>query len=98
MDGIKAFLVTWFGFDQKDAQVIGIHPKYLFTTLDKQAYETYRAKVDSRYTKAYRYYHTALVENNLFQAKSHPPYAPDQESQLLLEPLAHVKSDRRTNS
>ena len=97
-DGIKAFSVTSFGFGQKGAQAIGVHPKYLFATLDEQTYETYRAKVDSRYKKAYRYYHTSLVENNLFQAKSDPPYAPDQESQVLLDPLARVQADKKTNS
>ena len=97
-DGIKAFSVTSFGFGQKGAQAIGVHPKYLFATLDEQTYETYQANVDSRYKKAYRYYHTSLVENNLFQAKSNPPYAPDQESQVLLDPLARVQADKKANS
>jgi len=38
------------------------------------------------------------VENNLLQAKSDPPYAPDQESQVLLDPLARVQADKKTNS
>ncbi|CAZ80158.1 unnamed protein product [Tuber melanosporum] len=97
-DGVKAFSVTSFGFGQKGAQAIGVHPKYLFAILDEQTYETYRAKVNSRYKKAYRYYHTSLVENNLFQAKNDPPYSPDQESQVLLDPLARVQADRKTNS
>lgn len=97
-DGIKAFSVTSFGFGQKGAQAIGVHPKYLFATLDEQTYETYRAKVNSRYKKAYRYYHTSLVENNMFQAKNDPPYAADQESQVFLDPLARVQEDKKTNS
>lgn len=97
-DGIKAFSVTSFGFGQKGAQAIGVHPKYLFATLDEQTYDAYRAKVNSRYKKAYRYYHTSLVENNLIQAKTDPPYAADQETQVLLDPLARVQADKKTNS
>lgn len=97
-DGVKAFSVTSFGFGQKGAQAIGVHAKYLFATLDEQTYETYKAKVNSRYKKAYRYYHTSLVENNMFQAKNDPPYTPDQETQVLLDPLARVQADKKTNS
>ncbi|RPB10026.1 3-oxoacyl-synthase [Morchella conica CCBAS932] len=97
-DGIKAFSVTSFGFGQKGAQAIGVHAKYLFATLDEQTYEAYKAKVNSRYKKAYRYYHTSLVENNMFQAKNDPPYTADQETQVLLDPLARVQADKKTNS
>ncbi|KAL7270275.1 3-oxoacyl-[acyl-carrier-protein] synthase [Rhizina undulata] len=97
-DGIKAFSVTSFGFGQKGAQAIGVHSKYLFATLDETAYNRYKEKVEKRYKKAYRYYHTSLVENNLFQAKSDPPYNGDQESQVFLDPLARVQPDKKTNS
>ncbi|PUU74709.1 hypothetical protein B9Z19DRAFT_1103326 [Tuber borchii] len=60
-DGIKAFSVTSFGFGQKGAQAIGVHPKYHFATLDEQTYQTYQTKVDSHYKKTYRYYHTSLT-------------------------------------
>jgi fatty acid synthase subunit alpha len=97
-DGIKAFSVTSFGFGQKGAQAIGVHPKYLFATLDEQTYNTYKAKTEARYKKAYRYYHTSLVENNLFQAKSHAPYTPEQESQVFLDPLARVEPNKKAGS
>ncbi len=44
-DGVKAFSVTSFGFGQKGAQAIGVHPRYLFATLDEAAFDAYRAKV-----------------------------------------------------
>lgn len=97
-DGIKAFSVTSFGFGQKGAQAIGVHPKYLFAVLDEQTYEAYRLKVDSRYKKAYRYYHTSLVENNLFQAKDKAPYAAEQETTVFLDPTARVIPDKKTDS
>ncbi|KAF8473167.1 hypothetical protein BDZ91DRAFT_714103 [Kalaharituber pfeilii] len=97
-DGIKAFSVTSFGFGQKGAQAIGVHPNYLFATLDEQTYETYRSKVTARHKKAYRYMHTSMVQNNMFQAKTDPPYASDQETAVFLNPLARVQPDKKTNS
>ncbi|RJE16766.1 fatty acid synthase [Aspergillus sclerotialis] len=43
-DGVKAFSVTSFGFGQKGAQVIGIHPKYLYATLDAAQYQAYKPR------------------------------------------------------
>lgn len=73
-DGIKAFSVTSFGFGQKGAQVIGVHPKYLFATLDEKAYGEYCAKVEARQKKAYRFFHNGLINNSLFVPKTSSPY------------------------
>lgn len=95
-DGIKAFSVTSFGFGQKGAQVIGIHPKYLFATLDEQTYNGYCAKVEARQKKAYRYFHNGLINNTLFVAKSQSPYVDEQLSQVLLNPDARVSEDKKS--
>ncbi|TGZ82241.1 alpha subunit of fatty acid synthase [Ascodesmis nigricans] len=97
-DGVKAFSVTSFGFGQKGAQAIGVHPRYLFATLDEQTYNAYKERVNARYKKAYRYYHTSLTKNNLFQAKSHAPYTPEQESAVFLNPQARVEADKKGGS
>ena len=93
-DGIKAFSVTSFGFGQKGAQAIGIHPKYLYAVLDEQTYGNYRAKVDARQKKAYRFFHNGLINNSLFVAKANPPYAEDQLRNVLLNPDARVTSGK----
>ena len=95
-DGIKAFSVTSFGFGQKGAQAIGIHPKYLFATLDHAQFQTYKQKVDARQKKAYRYYHDGLVNNNLFRAKDRSPYDDAQLSTVFLDPTARVAPDAKT--
>lgn len=96
-DGVKAFSVTSFGFGQKGAQAIGIHPKYLFATLDPAQYQTYRTQVQSRQKKAYRYFHHGLITNSLFVAKTHAPYAEGQDSQVFLNPDARVSVDKMTS-
>ena len=95
-DGIKAFSVTSFGFGQKGAQAIGIHPRYLFATLERGQYETYRQKVSARQKRAYRYFHNGLIHNSLFVAKTTPPYQADDESRVLLDPTARVALDKKS--
>jgi fatty acid synthase subunit alpha len=92
-DGIKAFSVTSFGFGQKGAQAIGVHPRYLYATLDEQTYKEYCAKVQARQKKAYRFFHNGLINNSLFVAKDKAPYTDEQLSSVLLNPDARVKEE-----
>ncbi|KAL2754261.1 hypothetical protein ACRALDRAFT_1063161 [Sodiomyces alcalophilus JCM 7366] len=97
-DGIKAFSVTSFGFGQKGAQAIGVHPKYLFAVLDEQTYKGYAAKVEARQKKTYRFFHNGLINNSLFVAKSSSPYSEEQLSKVLLNPDARVTEDKKSSS
>ncbi|KAK7432611.1 beta subunit of fatty acid synthetase [Neonectria magnoliae] len=96
-DGVKAFSVTSFGFGQKGAQAIGIHPKYLFATLDENTYVDYCARVEARQKKAYRYFHDGLINNRLFVAKTNPPYSEEQLGKVLLNPDARVSEDKKSS-
>lgn len=96
-DGVKAFSVTSFGFGQKGAQAIGIHPKYLFATLDQAQFQTYKQKVQARQKRAYRYFHNGLITNTMFVAKDHSPYADAQQSQVFLNPNARVTMDKKSH-
>ncbi|EPQ63903.1 Bgt-587 [Blumeria graminis f. sp. tritici] len=96
-DGIKAFSVTSFGFGQKGAQAIGIHPRYLFATLDEATYKSYSAKVQARQKKAYRYFHNGMINNCLFVAKDKSPYTDDQECAVFLNPDARVTPDPKSS-
>ena len=96
-DGVKAFSVTSFGFGQKGAQAIGIHPKYLFATLDQAQFQTYKQKVTARQKRAYRYFHNGLITNSLFVAKTNTPYAEAQQSKVFLDPTSRVTKDKKTS-
>jgi len=95
-DGIKAFSVTSFGFGQKGAQAIGIHPKYLFAALEYGEYATYKQKVEARQKKAYRYFHDGLINNTMFRAKDKSPYEDDQMNEVFLNPQARVALDKKS--
>lgn len=95
-DGIKAFSVTSFGFGQKGAQAIGIHPKYLYATLDEADFQRYKVKVEARQKKAYRYFHNGLINNTLFVAKTKSPYADEMMPKVFLNPDQRVEADKKT--
>lgn len=96
-DGIKAFSVTSFGFGQKGAQAIGIHPKYLFATLDRGVYDKYKIKLEARQKKSYRFFHDGLINNTLFRAKDKAPYEDAQMSKVFLDPNARVSLDIKSD-
>ncbi|KAK2834912.1 hypothetical protein FQN49_006790 [Arthroderma sp. PD_2] len=96
-DGIKAFSVTSFGFGQKGTQAIGIHPKYLFATLDEARYSAYKTKVEARQKRAYRYFHNGMINNTLFVAKDKSPYEDNQESSVYLNPEIRVEYNEKTS-
>jgi fatty acid synthase subunit alpha len=96
-DGIKAFSVTSFGFGQKGAQAIGIHPRYLYATLDQAQFQTYKTKVEARQKRAYRFFHNGLINNSLFVAKTHAPYTDDQQSKVFLNPDSRVATSKKSS-
>ncbi|KAF7593041.1 3-oxoacyl-[acyl-carrier-protein] synthase [Aspergillus hancockii] len=95
-DGVNAFSVTSFGFGQKGAQVIGIHPKYLYATLDRAQFEGYKTKVEARQKKAYRFFHNGLINNSIFVAKNKAPYEDELQSKVFLNPDYRVTADKKT--
>lgn len=97
-DGVKAFSVTSFGFGQKGAQAIGIHPKYLFATLDEDTFNAYSEKLEARQKKAYRFFHNGMINNSVFVPKSHAPYEDNIQSEVFLNPLARVSVDKKSSS
>jgi fatty acid synthase subunit alpha, fungi type len=88
--GVKAFSVTSFGFGQKGAQVIGIHPKYLLATLQKPEYNAYMARVCKRQRDATAAFNEGILKNCLFVAKERPPYDIENEVATLLNPNARA--------
>ena len=95
--GVKAFSVTSFGFGQKGAQAIGVHPKYLFATIDEETYGLYRQKVKKRQQKAYKYFHNTLLTKTMFKAKEAPPYSKEEEMAFLSNPSARLPMDKELN-
>lgn len=83
---MKSFALQLFGFGQKGGMAIGVHPRYLYATLQRGEFEDYSRKVRLRERKAMRRFHHGIFTNSVFRAKQAPPYAVEQEIEVLLDP------------
>ncbi|PVH99331.1 thiolase-like protein [Periconia macrospinosa] len=66
---VKAFSVTSFGFGQKGAQVVGVHPRYLFANVSKEQFAGYLTRVKNRMAKADQAMQTAVYGGKLVKFK-----------------------------
>ncbi|KAH7370156.1 thiolase-like protein [Rhexocercosporidium sp. MPI-PUGE-AT-0058] len=89
--GVTALSVTSFGFGQKNAQAILVHPRYLLATLAEDEYECYRGKALIRAKKANRFFQKGIATNTLFSAKEKAPYEDAQEETFLLDVNARLQ-------
>ncbi|OTB08339.1 hypothetical protein M426DRAFT_19015 [Hypoxylon sp. CI-4A] len=90
--GIKACSVTSFGFGQKGAQALLVHPRYLFGTISKERYNEYTKKKEERYKKASKVFTAGMVDNNMLGrcVKTQPPYKMEDLEKTLLDPMCCV--------
>ncbi|KAJ5262335.1 hypothetical protein N7524_007640 [Penicillium chrysogenum] len=88
--GLKAFSLTSFGFGQKGAQAIVVHPRYLYAMLEQAEFKQYREKRQTRHRKAFRFFHRGMVANTMFVPKTEAPYTPEQQNSVLLDPTARA--------
>ncbi|KAH8691209.1 putative 3-oxoacyl-synthase [Talaromyces proteolyticus] len=87
--GIKAFLLTSFGFGQKGGLAIGLSPKFVFAAVTEKKYQQYKNSVLSRQQKAGLAFIRALMTKSLFKAKTESPWK-DNENAVLLDPRARA--------
>lgn len=92
-DGIKAGLLTSFGFGQVGGQVLVVHPDYLLAAIESRDYETYKSKRLVRERASYRKFNDFLTKRSLVVLKEAPPYTPELEAPVLLNPLARAAKD-----
>lgn len=88
--GVRAVMLTSFGFGQKGGLAIVIAPKYLFSVVKKELYNEYRARAEKRQGQANRTLIKGMMSNSLFKAKDQSPWAHGDESQVFLDPHARV--------
>ncbi|KAJ2874506.1 fatty acid synthase alpha subunit Lsd1 [Coemansia aciculifera] len=96
---IKAALLKSFGFGQVGAELLVVHPDYLLATLTEEQLNDYNARLGLREAQSYRYWQDTFAGNHsLVQVKSSPPFTPEQEERVYLDPLSRAKYDPKTKS
>lgn len=93
-DGIKAGLMTSFGFGQVGGTCLVIHPRLLFGAMEPSAYAKYRQLNRARGQSTYKTMSEMMISNNLVKIKEHPPYTSEQEIPILLNSLARASPDK----
>lgn len=88
--GVKAIMLTSFGFGQKGGLVVGLAPRYVFAALDRPRYEAYRVKCAIRVATTNRAFIEGLSTNSLFKAKTTSAWLPEDEARVFLDPFARV--------
>jgi len=90
--GIKAFMLTSFGFGQKGGIVIGVTPRALFAALTNARFEAYRKRVEERRRRAERAYQRAMMSNSVFKAKDQSAWieAGKAAGAVFLDPEARI--------
>lgn len=96
--GVKAFILTSFGFGQKSGQVVGVAPKYFFATLAQDDFDEYSRKVKQRTNLADRGYAKALMSNRIVAVQDHSPYEEADATRIFLDPLSRISDDVATGS
>ena len=82
---VKAFSMTSFGFGQKGAQALGVHPKFLFATLDRQQYDEYCRVRQVRYNKTQQHFQNSFYGSPMVTLKDEPPYPRAQQVEALVD-------------
>lgn len=91
---LEVGLLTSFGFGQVGGQIAIVHPRYLFASLRPDQFSKYTALRADRQLQAYSRMSSSLTHNNLVQIKEAPPYTPELEKNVLLNPLARASASK----
>ena len=93
--GIRAFMLTSFGFGQKGGLVIGLGPKYLFSAVKEEEYDDYRRRAHERERRINHVFIEGIIGNTLVRAKDSSPWQAVGERNVFLNPRARVSQDEK---
>ncbi|KAH8100945.1 fatty acid synthase [Cristinia sonorae] len=97
-DGIRAGIMSSFGFGQVGGTVLVINPRYVFGAVSPAAYEAYKTKNRVRARLSYKTMSEMMITNSLVKIKDHPPYTKELEADVLLNSLARTTPDPKSGS
>lgn len=90
LQDLHAGLVTSFGFGQVGGIALLLHPAHLLGRLTEKELTEYTRMRRRRQGKSYVRMHGMLTKHDLVQVENQPPYSPDLEDEVLLNPNARA--------
>ncbi|THV07258.1 fatty acid synthase [Dendrothele bispora CBS 962.96] len=97
-DGIRAGIMSSFGFGQVGGVALVVNPRHLFGALEPDYYNAYVERNNARGLTTYKTMSEMMIKNNLVQIKEKPPYGLDIEDKVLLNSMARATPDPKTGS
>ncbi|CAK5268309.1 unnamed protein product [Mycena citricolor] len=97
-DGIKAGVMSSFGFGQVGGIALILNPRYVFATISESAYSSYKTRHEVRALQSYKAMSEMMIKNSLVRIKEHPPYPLELEAPVLLNPLSRAAMNVKTGS
>ncbi|CAL1716945.1 unnamed protein product [Somion occarium] len=97
-DGIRAGIMSSFGFGQVGGTCMVLHPRYVFAAIEPSVYSTYKAKNQVRARLSYKAMSEMMINNSLVKVKDGPPYSKELEAPVLMNSLARTVYDPKTGS
>ncbi|KAJ7067175.1 fatty acid synthase [Mycena amicta] len=97
-DGIRAGVMSSFGFGQVGGIALILNPRYLFGAVERSQYDAYKVRHQVRALQSYKAMSEMMINNSLVRVKEAPPYTPELEAPVLLNSLARTSLDIKTNS
>ncbi|KAI1806978.1 putative 3-oxoacyl-synthase [Daldinia bambusicola] len=85
---VNAFSVTSFGFGQKGAQALGVHPKFVLATIGEGQYGKYCDIRQQRYFKAKQHFQNTLYGGSMVVLKDEAPYPKAHKLEALVNASA----------
>ena len=79
-DGLRAGLLTSFGFGQVGGAALVLHPRYLFGVLTPEQIASYKTQNQARALQSYKAMSEMMIKNSLVKVKNHPPYTEELEA------------------
>jgi fatty acid synthase subunit alpha, fungi type len=96
-DGLRAGVMSSFGFGQVGGIAMIVHPRYLLGALEPSYYEAYKERNHTRALQSYKAMSEMMINNSLVKIKEHPPYTPEMEMKVLLNSMARTEYDSKTS-
>jgi fatty acid synthase subunit beta len=91
---VRAAVLKSFGFGQAGAEAVIVHPDRLLATLTVPQFEAYCARREQRERRTFRFLQGVYSgQHTLVQVKDAPPYSPELESHVYLNPNARATFD-----